>query len=163
MSYNPFIVDGATGISNSTPVVIATDQSYYLPCVHGGVNLSNIAQGATWFGLAATGQSYQRVKLLNAASGNYLYITSFQVANSGYTGLVELASSSDGTTFKQHMIIGYTATTTVGMSFTFSVPLRLPLNSSLYFGPLRSSTLGATGTIANQIIYASAQGNTFTV
>lgn len=158
MSYNPYILNGSTGVADSTPVVIAANQAYYLPVVHGGVGSSNYVSGATTMGGIAA-QSHTPIQLITGAVGSYIYVTSVQ-AYSAFNFTLALWASTNGSSFTPLTYITFPANS--GFALTFPAPIRLPISASLYFGPVTSS-LGATGPAAAQVIYVSAQGNSFTV
>lgn len=160
MSYNPYISNGATGAAFSTPITIAADQAHYLPVIHGNVGPSNYIAGATTVGGTLAAAPHTPVVLIAPVTGSYLYITSVQV-HFPNGGTVALWSSTNGTSFRPLTYV--TSPANAGFNLSFPCPIRLPISAGLYFSAANPSTLGATGLIQGSLIYASAQGNKFTV
>lgn len=134
MPYYPKNLLGATGMANSTPVVIATNQITPTPTI-----LNIPVNGQTGATKQVTGTTFSTTNGVAGATAisavgvsNFLHITSFQFTNFGSVN--DNVNIYFGSGAAQYPIMQFTISPTSTFMYNFATPLRAPVsNSFLWF------------------------------
>lgn len=147
MAYFELNPNGATGVSNSSPITLATDHIYPLPIstTPAGAISGNVVSGSTGIMTTST------VTIIPApAAGKFLYVTSISVMNTTAVNTIHTVFSNG---FINH--IAACSTPNNGLSIlNFPTPLKLSAATAL----TATQNGGVIAAAASPGVYVTATG-----